>query len=537
MRQVLLGVMIGLALGAVGRVVDWERISVDGLQGTLNDQVGYISVARHMADGQGMVSSIIYPSILRQAVRKNTLYMPGFYWALALTYKMFGYSVAASFVPALVCYLLACWMTYWVAVRFYGESAASYGCALFAFFPICLLFAFTAMAEMPVVAAGLVGFAVFVWGMDWEWSMTVDPTLRKEREEWATRKGWGGFGAGVPWKVMVVSALAVAVPLMFRETGVIVGVVMLAVLMAGAKERWWRVGFGAAGLMAVVVCAVMLLPMGAGRPSLWRADVLTGGDPKVVYADAYAMEKLPSRLRDWREALVGNLRDNARNLWRARDADGWAEKSSLWFLLSGIPLGAWLGWRRRDAFAGGVGAAVAFLFAADLSCYDIWGYHGVRALLVMEPFVAILWGLVMARWLAGQARWWQGAALAACFVAGTLGAVLILRGQAEANGDTLEDMAFVESLHPEDELLMASPYDISLGYVQEHYPARWAYLPSDCRTMQLLDRRYEIGMVILPESGASEEMLSGCGLPFSAEEREHAGARYRVLRRRAVPGT
>jgi hypothetical protein len=557
MRRLLLGMMIGLALVGVGRTVDWTRISVDGLQGSLNDQVGYISVARHMADGQGMVSSIIYPSVLRQRVSKNTLYMPGFYWALAFTYRLLGYSVAASFVPSLASYLLACWLTYWIAGRLYGESAASYGGALFAFFPLCLVFAFTAMAEMPVVAAGLTGLAVFLWGMGGERLMTGNPTLRKEGEGWGTRKSLeippfaksakdGAPGAGkvddlgeAPWKAVVVGALVLVVPLVFRETGVVVGVVMLAVLIAAARERWWRVGAGAAALMTVVVGAVMLSPAGAGRPSLWRADVLTGGDPRVVYADAYAMERLPSGLRDWAGALRGNLRDNARNLWRARDADGWAEKSAVWFLLSGIPLGAWLWWRRRDAFAGGVSAAVAALLAADLSCYDIWGYHGVRALLVMQPLVAILWGAVVARWL-GERGWWRGLALAACFVAGMAGAVVILGAQAEVNADTLEDVAFLEAIRPDNRLLVASPYEISLGYVQEHYPVRWAFLPSDCRTMRLLDERYEIGTVILPED-ASAEMLGGCGLPFSSEEEEHAGVRYRVLSRKSteypVPST
>jgi len=531
MKRLLLGAMIGLALVAVGRTVDWKRISVDGLQGTLNDQVGYISVARHLADGRGMVSSIIYPSVLRQAVSKNTLYMPGFYWVLALTYKLFGYSVVVSFFPALASYLVACGLTYWVADRLYGTGAGTYALALFAFFPLCLVFAFTAMAEMPVVAAGLAGFAVFLWALGGEKRISENSTIGNEREEPGTQGERSGGNRGMCWRAVGASALAVIVPLFFRETAVVVGLVILAVLLARAGSGR-RMATVAAALMAAAVVAVMLSPVGAGRPSLWRADVLAEGDPKVLYADAFAMGNLPSGVRDWADALGGNFRDNARNLvWRSQDADGWVEKSAVWFLLSGIPLGAWRWRRRRDGFAGGVSAAVAVLLAADLSCYDIWGYHGVRAFLVMEPFVAILWGVELQRWLRERGRWRQTLAVAACFVAGTAGAVLVMRGQAEVNADTLEDTEFLESLRPDNQMLVASPYDISLGYVQEHYPVRWAFLPSDCRTMRLLDERYRIGTVVLPESAASGEMLQGCGLGFSSEEQEHAGVRYRVLRR------
>jgi len=531
MKRILLGVMIGLALMAVGRTVDWKRISVDGLQGTLNDQVGYISVARHLADGQGMVSSIIYPSVLRQAVSKNTLYMPGFYWALGLTYKLFGYSVVASFLSALASYLVACGLTYWIAGRWYGPRAGSYCLVLFAFFPPCLVFAFTAMAEMPVVAAGLAGFAVFLWALGGEKFITENSAVRNEREDWGSQGERSSGNGGVSWKAVVVSGLAVIVPLFFRETGVVVGIVMLAILL-GRAGSGWRKATVAAALMAAAVVVVMLSPIGAGRPSLWKADVLAEGDPKVLYADAFAMGSLPSGLRDWGEALGGNFRDNLKNLvWTTQDADGWVEKSAVWFLLSGIPLGAWQWRRRRDGFAGGVSVAMLVLMTADLSCYDIWGYHGVRAFLVMEPFVAILWGTALERWLRGRGRWWQIAPLAACFLAGTVAAVLVMRGQEEVNADTLEDTEFLESLRPDNRMLVASPYDISLGYVQEHYPVRWAFLPSDCRTMRLLNERYEIGTVVLPENEASEEMLQGCGLGFSSAEQEHAGVRYRVLRR------
>ncbi|MGC2198419.1 MAG: hypothetical protein WA628_27355, partial [Terriglobales bacterium] len=85
-------VLIGIALVAIGSQFDWDRLPVDELSLTLNDQVGYISVARHWLDEGRLDSAIIYPSLLRQPARRNSLYMPGFYAELAFVYRWFGYS-------------------------------------------------------------------------------------------------------------------------------------------------------------------------------------------------------------------------------------------------------------------------------------------------------------------------------------------------------------------------------------------------------------------------------------------------------------
>jgi hypothetical protein len=551
--------MIGLGLVAVGWTVDWKRISVDELQGTLNDQVGYISVARHLADGRGLESSLLYPSLLRQAVRKNTLYMPGFYWALSIPYRWFGYSVTASFVPAIAGYVLACGLTFWIAWKIYGEGVAVWACALVAFFPLSLVFAFSAMAETAVVAAGLVGFGVFVWGMDR--APGKSPFLRAERDERKVgvefdqelrgadgeashpshgtgRMGHSAVTLAAPsgpirWTALVLGAIALTMPLLFRETAVIVGVMMLAMVMQAARERWLRAGLMLAALMLAVVGLVMRSPVATGRPSLWKANILAGGDPKVLYADAFAVEELPSSVRDWADALGGNFMDNLRNLvWTSQDADGWAEEFSVWFLVGGIPLGAWLGWRGRDAFAGGVAVAVTVLLVADLSCYDIWGYHGARALLVLLPFVAMLWGRVAVSALARRGSWARSVAVMTCGAVGIAGAVQLIRAQAEVNAGAIQDRAFVTALAPDVGRMLVSPYDISMGFVNEHYPMQWAFLPSDCRTMRLLDARHAIGTLVVPVSeGTPSDLLQGCGLPLRLDGvREYRGGPYRVFR-------
>jgi hypothetical protein len=513
--------MVLLALVGVGASLNWRRISIDGLQGALNDQVGYIAVARHWADGEGLQSSYVYPSLLRQKVTKSTLYMPGFYWTLGLAFKVFGYSTVTARIPSLLGYLLACALTWWIARRVYGDGAALVASALFAFFPMCLIFAFTAMAEMVVVAAGLSAVGIFLWGIGWD--VTTSDLADSEQ----------GLGNAVMVRRgMWIAPLAVILPLLFRETGVTVGLIMLTVLMGASGVRRWRIAMSVAALMAIAIVSVLISPIATGRPSLWKANILAGGDPQVLYSDAYGMEQLPSKSMDWAHALRGNFLDNARNLlWTTEDSDGWTERTAIWFLLSGIPLGVYLSARKRDWFARGVTIGVAVLLLADLSCYDVWGYRGVRALLVMEPFVAMLWGRLIANWLGNK----PGKQLLFAAVAGLVGvlsALLIWRGQREADAGTVNDLAFMESIAPASGRLLVSPFDISLGYVHEHYPERWAFFPSDCRSLQLLNARDEVGTLVVRVGEAPQEMLNGCGLPLRFEgERDYRGTRYRVFRR------
>jgi len=106
-RLWLLWMLIGGTILFIGLRVNWKVLPVDEFSLTLNDQVGYISVARHWLDQGTLNSSIIYPSLLRQTTRRNSLYMPGFYAELAFAYRELGYSALTSRVPALVSLVVA----------------------------------------------------------------------------------------------------------------------------------------------------------------------------------------------------------------------------------------------------------------------------------------------------------------------------------------------------------------------------------------------------------------------------------------------
>ena len=485
----VLAAMVCAGLFAIGCCVDWGRLPIYGLNQTLNDQVGYISVARHLLDEGKLDSSIVYPSVLLQTFRRNSLYMPGYYAELALTFRMFGYSALTARLPAIASFLLACGLVYWIARRLFDRKAAIFGLALFAFCPLNLMFAFTAMAEISVVAAGLAAFSIFL--------------LVREKYRW--------------W----VGPVALTLPILFRETGAALGVLMSVMLFFSTARARKRKATLCGLLVCVVLVALILSPAGAGRPSLWKANILAQGNFEAVYSDAFALQHVPDSGRDWMVAAGHKFLSNLYSLIPRQGFEGTGlEAVTLLFLLSGIPLGAWLWLRRRDAFALGVSLALSLLLIADLCLYGMWHYRGIHAFLLMEPFVAMLWGTTITLWTKEPGPVVRSLLVPCCFVIGVAMTVSIWQTQKDATVRAKEDTSFLESVIGDSQQMVVSPFWLSLDYVNEHYPQRWAFVPANCPTMQLLDAKEGIGTLIVPAQPELEAEYRSCrtGLKFDGEE-------------------
>ena len=455
-----------LILGSL--FVDWD--SLVGLNTTLNDQVGYVSVARNWADSGTLNSNLIYPSVLTQNVTRNSLYMPGHYWVLGATYKLIGYSVAHSLLPSLFALVLSTVMMFVIGSQLYTPAVAYLGCALFLFFPLNLIYAFTAMAEMTAVAAGLVAFAVF---------LRVPPR----------------------WKPLV-GPLLLVLPMAFRETGAAIAVLMAPMIFQQSRQRWRPVAlFGA--LTLVVVGLVVASPLSTGRPSLLQANVFGGSD--AVYSDAFALATFHPHLGDWGRAIGTKVLGNLHTLLLPRSwirPEHWLEYGSMLFLLTGIPVG--LGWwprhRRPDRLFLGVAGMVLVIVLFILSLYTVWKFRGVRVLLVAQPFVALLYAVRLKEFpkRLPAARHISEFAVVGAAVIGLSAAYNVFQGEQRINQQSARDTAFLESLGLDDRGLLVSPYWLSLDYVHKHHPVRWAFPPTNRATLRLLNERYPIGAVILP---------------------------------------
>jgi hypothetical protein len=496
-------VLIILAVLVGSLFVDWHRLFVKGLNSTFNDQVGYISVARNFAETGRLDSDLIYPSTLNQQFKRNSVYMPGHYWTMAEVFRVAGYSVGNSFVPSLCGYVLASLLIYFIGCSLCNPMVGYYSCALFAFFPLNLSYAFTALGEMDLMASVMIAFGLFL----------LLP---------ARHRVWGG-------------PLVLLLPLLFRETSIVLTVLMAAIIFFKAQQERKRILLFS--LLSCLVLILVLLSAGSGRPSLWGPNILCNGRFEAVYADAYAIQRIHPVAKDWVVAVGRKFFSNSHELVFPKSASSppsHLEYLSMICILSGIPLGFLLWWQERKAFMIGISAMVLLLLLLDLCFYSVWEIRGVKSLLICEPFVAVLWASLFEHLLARRSagNWLSGLLVVGLFIIGTIGMRSVFRHESEINEQTARDTAFIESIVDDDQSLLVSPWRLSLDYVNKHHPVRWAFLPANCPTMQLLNSKEGIGTLITPEGAGIEVGASPCGTGLRFDgEKVWRGTRYLVFRR------
>jgi dolichyl-phosphate-mannose-protein mannosyltransferase len=505
-------VLLTLALAVCAQFVDWNSLFVNGLNGTLNDQVGYVTAARNWADKGSLDSSVILPSVLLQHTRRNTLYMPGHYWTLGITFRYLGYSLPHAFLPELLAFAIAVLLVYRIASALFGREVAYYSSALFIFFPLNLVYSFTAMMEMEAVAATLAALAIF---------LALPERMR-------------------PW----LGPVTLTVPILFRETGVAVAALMALVIFCGSQQRWKRTL-----TFAVLTCAVVLimltLPIASGRPSLWTASVFYRGQFEATYADAFATAGLHIGPIQWVIAIARMIRGNLHELLIPHFAIGvpsLLDFFSMLFVLSGIPIGLFLWRRERSGFALGVAAMVLLMLLMELGFYKIWGYYGTRVILICQPFVAVLIALLLDRYLKRirTGRLIAVATVTIVAIIATGSTYQVFRNEARINAEAAADTSFLESLGHDTRGLLVSPYEVSLPYVQKHYPARWSFVPANLRTLKILDEKYSVTTLLLPlgNSAPGSLQISDVTSIGLSEEKviTYRGMAFRVFKRTGVNG-
>lgn len=455
-----------LLLSASLGFADMDFVLTSGLGHTTNDQVGYITTARHLAEHGSLRSSLVYPSVLYQQPGPHAFYVPGHYLSLAASFQLLGYSPWSAFVPNLLGYVLASCALFVATRRLYDRTTAWLAAVVFMTFPAHLVYSATAMAEMTLLAAFTGCFAIFV----------LVPNRWK------------------PW----VGPLLLFVPVAFRETAAVLLLPMAAVLFVGSSRDRSRplARVALLVLLSLGVVAWEVSWLFGDRPSLFKANVFSGAF-FVKYGDAFFQEQLSPSLQDWAVALSHKVAANLASLL-IFEAQPRLQVGSLWFAIATIPVAAVLALRDRDWLLGSFSVATAALVAALLLLYDIAGWKGVRILLISVPFAAIVLGRLLPR-LFPRVSEPRLVAATLC-----LGAVVALAGLVEvAPNDALRtreeaDVAFLESLDHDPRRLLVAPYWISLQYVLRSFPVTWSFLPADRRSLARLAGAHPIGTIVLP---------------------------------------
>ena len=462
-------------LAVLGASIDLGYIYLRGLDGAMNDQAGYIVVARQIVDTGHAASTGIYPSVLNQHTTKNYFYLPGHYWALATSFRIFGYSAFTAFVSSLAGYLIATVATFVIALRRYGKEVALFATFLVALFPLNLVLAYSAMTEMALTAATMVVILVF---------LLLPPRLR-------------------PW----LGPILVVLPLLFRETGAFVAVVMFVLLLARddrtVRLRIWDAAIFLIGA-GLAVFLVMRSDLSQGRPSL-TLNNLVSDRFGVIYTDAFALEGMHFSAGDiaalvWRKFLhnIHELKHPGHSMYGP-----WMwERVSFYLLLLPVPIGLIVSRRRHDALAEGVSASLTLVLVLMLGTYTIWGYRGARALLFLQPLGAIVVAAAVWHFVPqGRIRLVFVALTIAIYATFSIRSLYVVyRPQKESHRQGEQYRRIVERIGHDDRKVLVAPDELSLDYFLAHYPVRVSFLPANLATLRLMESRYEIGTIVYPIS-------------------------------------
>lgn len=463
-----------IVLGAYTRVINVTRVHyISGLV----DQVWHVSAARELAETGRLTSNVIFTSLIYQDFTKNILYMPGYYFVLAAVYKLLGFGWIQSMLPSLISFVLAAVCIYLLARRLYGGRAALGAVVLFLFFPAVLFYAFTAMLELVFIAVCLLTMCLFVF-------------LRHYLRPW-------------------LGGILLLLPFLIRETGVVLVIPMALLVAAHAPE--WRERLGslaifvlATGLLLISVARSELL---AGRPSMLFAFVMAPNDTVLYFDPAAQSAVIHPTLA---EGISAVIRKSAANLsWLLFDPHKSPFEDVFFFcILGAVILCMLIGFRNRDMFALGSGLASLCMFAFIVGFNRLSGYIGMRHLLFTTPLLMVVVGAVFAQRLSAWSR-----TSSKTFV--QLGAALVLLGYAlisvlsvrfmykdAAGFDAFVDgfTRLVETLGHDDNTVLVSAFPYSAGYAFTHHPVRWALLPANEESLQMLASKYAIGTLILPRA-------------------------------------
>jgi hypothetical protein len=473
-------------LGALAQVYETDNLYVEGQGFGFNDQAGYITTARWLADTGELRSHLIYPAYVTEPNWR--LYMPGQYYALASAYTLFGDHPLAWRAPALLSFILSAVGVFLIGRRFFGNAEGLVAAGIFMALPANGLFAFVAMPQSPFIASAVLSFCVFAYLPH------------------RTRAFW------VPFLLIP--------PFLMRETGALLVIPMAVLCLRGGRFGALASGAIAAGGSVLMLSALLAIQTASGKGALPLSWVLSGS---FNYANAFPRVLDPSAW-EWVSGLAQNALRNF-GVISANAELRWQAVEPILILMALAVIGLFNPKRRLALATVGLVISVTGLMTF---LYDWNDYRGTRSLLFTFPLCAIAAAPVLVRWITAAGK------KLASGPAGRLGTILpwglaigltvawsvrVAQGFAEAVNSEYGAGAveLLETIDVQQDKLLVSPFNISLDYVVAHYPIRWSFVPENPRTLLLLDSIHEIGTFIIRNdqlSYAKVQILDKLGFRF-----------------------
>lgn len=523
----VVALLAALMLLVAAPVVDPSRLHISMLRTGFNDQSGYVTTARSLAEtGRLRPHGILTSALWRQpSIEDHHLYQPGHFASIAAAYRLLGYGPWQSFAFNLMGFVVSAMGVFYMARRGAGRAAGYLAALLWIGFPPHLLFAWSAMAELSFIVASTVALWVFLAAPE-RWRLYVGP-------------------------------LMLLLPFLVRDTGSLLVAPMAAVVVYG--ERGERLAPGARpailrgiGLLlgSVALClALYQTPLCRPRVNT-NPGFLLDGSESVLYNDAARQRALSGAPASaYVDALLQIYAQNKYQfLERLRGSDpsllietSGREVLAVCAVLLLLLLCIGLSLRRRIILGQGIVVTMLITVGLTAFAYEPFHYRGLRMMLYTLPLALCALAVGVAPLLQRRVGQVFFAALCVgqlCLSQAHLRAAYQERPAADALDD--RNTAFLETLGHDDRTVLAAPFRLALDYMVRHYPVDFAFLPANRETLRMLQVKHRVGTVVLPDPPGScaltPEDLRDAGFTFKGPRR-HDRRTYLIFQAdRTSPG-
>ncbi len=464
---------IALCVLGMGEHYLWTgTLHTTAIGNTMNDQVGYVTTARNLADYGRLESSLYYPALLKYYKSHNLLYMPGIYYIYAFFFRVLGFSIFAAFLPNLLAFIGSSLLLFMIARHSFNVQTAYMSTISFMLFPPVILYAYSAMMEMLFVFFCLAAFYVF---------------LR------------------IPKKVrFILGGLPFVAPYLIRESAVLMlpGLAMMIYLDSDERKIQKSVLF--TFLSLCVFLLIDRIPYVADIPPHFTLSLV---NISALYTDATAVKDIHLSFFATLVVMLGNAVENI-GAFKALLLDWKDWPAGFTFYLMALILGfictiiILYNKKIKKAFGYFTISTLLILVAITFSILMYFRNSGIRQMLFMVPFLLCIAFYALSTSEISRRRgltfFLQAVIIASCIFFCFISLGNFRRDVVKTSAYEQKSNNFLDASGVSNARFFVAPHQISLDYVNSHFPIRWSFIPDNEETLGLLSAKYHIDMLIIP---------------------------------------
>jgi 4-amino-4-deoxy-L-arabinose transferase-like glycosyltransferase len=471
--HVVIIIFFALCILGIGSKYLWTgNLNTTAVGHTMNDQVGYITAARNLADTGKLESSLYYPALVNYYKSHNLLYMPGNYYIRAFFFSIFGYSIFTAFLPNILAFIGSAVLVFIIAERIFTRETAYMSSICFMLFPPVILYAYSAMMEILFVFFSLLSVFIFL---------------------------------KLPHKISFATGGAtIALSYIIRESALLMlpGFAIMIYLGNTDKRAAKTLLFALTSLLLIFI--VKKIPVISDIPPHFSLSLI---NINGLYVDAFAVNNTHLSPVAMLSILLSNVVQNLGS-FRATlySWESWPAGFTFYtmiLVLSVVSMFVVLLNRKINrAFAYFTITTVSILTAITFSVRMYFMNSGIRQILFMVPFLLCI---VFYAFLTSEISKRRGLTLSllsciliACIFLFVTSLNNFRNDFMQANAYDQKCGAFLDSVGVSNVHFLVAPHDISLDYVNSHYPIKWSFIPGNEKTLKLLSDKFPVDMLIIP---------------------------------------